>query len=55
VAEARATSAVLFVPSGHVVFDQITPLRFVPSRIAPVRSAFERSAPFRFVPVRFAH
>ena len=41
------------VPSGQVVFDQITQDRNASVRCAPVRSAPVRSAPVRSVPRHF--
>ena len=46
-------------PSGHVVFDQMTPERLAPSRQASVKLAPVRLAPYRltlykFAPVRLA-
>jgi hypothetical protein len=45
----------LLVPSGQVVFDQITFVRLVvPVVMAPLRLALAKSAPFRLAPLRLA-
>ena len=52
-------SRLLLVPSGQVVFDQITLFRLAPlsvawSRFELLRSVPSRFAPLRLAPVRFA-
>ena len=51
--------SLLFVPSGHVVFDHVAPVmialvKIAPARLAPVKFAVVRLARFSAAPFRFA-